>query len=97
EAEVLAALLDRHEVAGPIYASVASRPGPRPVEEANGRPAEPASGRVHVPAPAESFRSPLEPPGRRDNTEPALRPATDADAPDAHGPEAAGEDPAPRD
>ena len=116
EAEVLAALLDRHEVAGPIYASVASRPGPRPVEEANGRPAEPASGRVHVPtqagviqreavprdkvtepAPAESFRSPLEPPGRRDNTEPALRPATDADAPDARGPEAAGEDPAPRD
>lgn len=116
EAEVLAALLDRHEVAGPIYASVASQPGPRPVEEANGRPAEPASGRVHVPtqagviqrgavprdkvtepAPAESFRSPLEPPGRRDNTEPALRPATDADAPDARGPEAAGEDPAPRD
>ena len=101
---------------GPIYAAVASRPGARPVEEANGRPAEPASGRVHVPtqagviqreavprdkvtepAPAESFRSPLEPPGRRDNTEPALRPAPDADAPDARGPEAAGEDPAPRD
>ena len=116
EAEVLAALLDRHEVAGPIYASVASRPGPRPVEEANGGPAEPAPGRVHVPtqagliqrgtpprdkvaepAPAESFRSPLDPPGRRDNTEPALRPAPDADAPDARGPEAAGEEPAPRD
>jgi hypothetical protein len=30
EAEVLAALLDRHEVAGPIYASVASRRGRGP-------------------------------------------------------------------
>lgn len=119
EAEVLVALLDRHEVAGPIYASVASRPGPRPVDEANGRAAEPASGRVHVPtqgpagavqrgtvprdkvtepAPAETLRSPLEPTGRRDDTEPALRPAPDADAPGARGPDADDEEaPAARD
>jgi hypothetical protein len=119
EAEQLAALLDRHDV-GPIYAAVASRPGARPADEADGRPPESNNGRVHVPtqaqagaaqhdpasrdkatdpAPPQALRTSFGPPGRRDSTEPALRPATDAETPgpDPRGPEANGEAPAARD
>ena len=104
EAEHLAALLDRHEFAGPIYAAVASRPGTLAGEEANGRAADGNSGRVRVPtqaqagavqretvqretvqremttepAPPEALLTPLEPPGQRDNGQPAPRPAADA-------------------
>jgi hypothetical protein len=58
EAEQLAALLDRYDFAGPIYASVAALPGARSGENANGRPGDAdrgrAAGRVHVPSQAQA-------------------------------------------
>ena len=71
EAEHLAALLDRHDFAGPIYASVASRPGARPAEEANGRPAEPSNGHVHVPTQAQAAAVQHDPAPRDKPADPA--------------------------
>jgi len=119
EAEHLAALLDRHDFAGPIYAAVASRPGTQAGEEANGRPPDGSSGRVRVPTQAqagaaqrdtvqrekvtepaqqEALLTPPEPPGQRDNAEPAPGPAagaaTETPAAGAGVPEADSEVPA---
>ena len=89
EAEHLAALLDRHDFAGPIYASVASRPGARPAEEANGRPAEPSNGHVHVPTQAQAAAVQRDPAprdhGRSGPAASTAHPARAAQSPGQHG------------
>jgi hypothetical protein len=56
EAEQLAALLDRHDCAGPVYAAVASMAGARTGDAADARAADadryPGAGRVRVPTQA---------------------------------------------
>ena len=86
EAEQLAALLDRHDCAGPVYASVASRAG----EAAEGRPAEgrPADGdrlgpgRLRVPSQAQPVAPQRERPRESAPAEALLAPfeAAPADA-----------------
>jgi hypothetical protein len=49
EAEQLAALLDRHECNGPVYAGLAARPGARPEQGQELIPAAADRGRVVVP------------------------------------------------
>jgi hypothetical protein len=63
EAEQLAALLDRHDCAGPVYASVASLAVTRTADTADARVAEAehrGSGHVRVPTQAQAGSTPLE-------------------------------------
>jgi hypothetical protein len=83
EAEQLAALLDRHDCEGPVYAAMTAQPGARAEQDAQAGPAgrvrvpsqgQPPARRQPAPAPAEELLEPL-PPRTRRGTEPA--PAAD--------------------
>jgi hypothetical protein len=50
EAEQFAALLDRHDCAGPVYAAMTTKSGTQAVPDAEGQPADLGRGRVRVPA-----------------------------------------------
>ncbi len=57
EAEQFAALLDRHDCAGPVYAAMTSR---RADQESDLQVADPASGRVRVPSQVQPVTAPRE-------------------------------------
>jgi len=50
EAEQFAALLDRHDCAGPVYAAMTTKSGTSAVKDAEVQQADPGRGRVRVPA-----------------------------------------------
>jgi hypothetical protein len=49
EAEQFAALLDRHDCAGPVYAAMTTKSGSRTEQDAEAQPADQGRGRVRVP------------------------------------------------
>jgi len=75
EAEQFAALLDRHDCAGPVYAAMTTKSGTAAMQDAEAQQADPGRGRVRVPAqgatsqresaaepsPADPLFGPLEP------------------------------------
>jgi hypothetical protein len=50
EAEQFAALLDRHDCAGPVYAAMTTKSGTSAVKDAEAQQTDPGRGRVRVPA-----------------------------------------------
>ena len=65
EAEQFAALLDRHDCAGPVYAAMTTKSGTRPEHDADAQSADAGRGRVRVPS-----QGPLAPAQRENAAEP---------------------------
>jgi hypothetical protein len=87
EAEQLAALLDRHDCAGPVYAAVASMAGARTGDAADGRVADAdrhrGAGRVRVPTQAQPGAAQRERPRESGQPDPLPGPLDAPAQPDA--------------